>query len=251
MKGTYNLPAPGKLETVRKLMNTWLVPSATQIAEDRLPALLRDQEAWRREFPDVPLGAGDSAGVAREAARRASPHGRWRDDWPETFQRWLERFPPMVDVVTSAEATMVRHVPAPGSGVAGWILAVIVDAVADETWFRLKRCPDCQWVFYDRTRSRTKVWCDMLAGDAGGARAARLPRFAGIESAKLPDRNARPRTASATLPGESADLAIRCRGRFQQPLDRLDIDLSRIRIPDATLANASADELRTVRFDRV
>ena len=77
MKGTYNLPAPGKLESVRKLMNTWLVPSATQIPEDRLPALLQDQEAWRREFPDLPLGAEDSAGVARKAARRSSPHGRW------------------------------------------------------------------------------------------------------------------------------------------------------------------------------
>src|SRR5687768_18598482 len=85
----------------------------------------------------------------------------------------------------------------------------------------------------------------------GVAPAARSPRYAGIESDKLSDRNVRPRTASETLPGESADLAIRCRGRFQQPLDRLDIDLSRIRIPNATLANASANELRTVRFDRV
>ncbi len=168
MKGTYNLPAPGELETVRKLMNTWLVPSATQIPEDRLPALLRDREAWHREFPDVPLGADDSAesiAKLRDDLRRMVGSGR---GWPESFQRWLEQFPPMVDVVLSGEATEVRHAPAPGSGAVGWILAVIVDAVVDETWFRLKRCPDCQWIFYDRTRSRTKVWCDMLAGDAGG-----------------------------------------------------------------------------------
>jgi predicted RNA-binding Zn ribbon-like protein len=168
MKGTYNLPAPGKLESVRKLMNTWLVPNATQIPEDRLPALVRDQEAWRREFPEVPLGAGDSAELLvemRDDLRRMLGGG---SGWPESFQQWLERFPPTVDVVASADATMVRHAPHPGSGVAGWMLAVIVDAIADETWFRLKRCPDCQWVFYDRTRSRTKVWCDMLAGDAGG-----------------------------------------------------------------------------------
>jgi predicted RNA-binding Zn ribbon-like protein len=168
MKGTYNLPAPGKLESVRKLMNTWLVPNATQIPEDRLPALVRDQEAWRREFPEVPLGAGDSAELLvemRDDLRRMLGGG---SGWPESFQRWLERFPPTVDVVVSEEVTQVRHAPAPGSGAVGWILAVIVDAVADDTWFRLKRCPDCQWVFYDRTRSRTKVWCDMLAGDAGG-----------------------------------------------------------------------------------
>jgi predicted RNA-binding Zn ribbon-like protein len=168
MKGTYNLPAPGQLESVRRFMNTWLVPSATQIPEDRLPALLRDQEAWRREFPEMHRGPDDSAELLanlRDDLRRMVGGGR---GWPESFQRWLERFPPMVDVVLSGEATEVRHGPAPDSGAVGWILAVIVDAVADETWFRLKRCPDCQWVFYDRTRSRTKVWCDMLAGDAGG-----------------------------------------------------------------------------------
>jgi predicted RNA-binding Zn ribbon-like protein len=168
MKGTYNLPAPGQLESVRRFMNTWLVPSATQLPEDRLPALLRDQEAWGREFPEVQRGAGDGAELLvslRDDLRRMVAGG---GGWPESLQRWLERFPPMVEVVPSGEATEVRHASAPESGVVGWILAVIVDAVADETWFRLKRCPDCQWVFYDRTRSRTKVWCDMLAGDAGG-----------------------------------------------------------------------------------
>src|SRR5215207_5417363 len=71
----------------------------------------------------------------------------------------------------------------------------------------------------------------------GVAPAARSPRCAGIESAKIPDGDAQPHAASGPLPGKSADLAIRCRCRFQQPLDRLDIDLLWIRIPDATLAN--------------
>ena len=168
MKGTYNLPAPGKLEVVRQFMNTWLVPSATQVPEDRLPALVQDPDAWRRHFADVQLGAGDSIELlvtVREDLRQMLDGS---GDWPHGLQRWLERFPPVVEVVPAADTTVVRHGPAPESGVAGWILAVIVDAVNDETWFRLKRCPDCQWVFYDRTRSRTKVWCDMLAGDAGG-----------------------------------------------------------------------------------
>src|SRR5215208_2618136 len=91
MKGTYNIPAPGQLETVRKLMNTFLVSSATQIAEDRLPALLRDQKAWRREFPDVRVGADDTAELLielRDDLRRMVGGG---SGWPESLQRWLER----------------------------------------------------------------------------------------------------------------------------------------------------------------
>ena len=116
MKGTYNLPAPGRLESVRKLMNTWLLPSATRVPEDRLPALLRDQEGWRQTFPELPLGAGDSAELLVEL-RDELRQMVGSDDWLETLRRWFERFPPVVDVVTSAEATTVQHAPQPDSGV--------------------------------------------------------------------------------------------------------------------------------------
>jgi predicted RNA-binding Zn ribbon-like protein len=46
---------------------------------------------------------------------------------------------------------------------------VIAQAVKEGTWGRLKACPDCRWAFYDHTRSKTKVWCGMLAGDGGRA----------------------------------------------------------------------------------
>jgi predicted RNA-binding Zn ribbon-like protein len=167
LKGTYNLPAPGQLEVVRQLMNTWLVPSATRVPEDRLPTLLRDPDAWRNFF-DVQLGPTDRVELLVKLRDDLRQMLDGSGGWPHGLQRWLEQFPPIVEVVPTVDATVVRHRPASESGVAAWILAVIVDAVNDETWFRLKRCPDCQWIFYDRTRSRTKVWCDMLAGDAGG-----------------------------------------------------------------------------------
>ncbi|WP_221891064.1 CGNR zinc finger domain-containing protein [Microbispora sp. KK1-11] len=36
-------------------------------------------------------------------------------------------------------------------------------ALADGTWARLKVCvnDDCQWAFYDNSRSRTGRWCSM------------------------------------------------------------------------------------------
>jgi predicted RNA-binding Zn ribbon-like protein len=57
--------------------------------------------------------------------------------------------------------------PARG-GVAGalaQLLVPVADAVRDGTWSRVKACraDDCQWAFYDRSRNRSGVWCDMAA----------------------------------------------------------------------------------------
>jgi predicted RNA-binding Zn ribbon-like protein len=43
------------------------------------------------------------------------------------------------------------------------LLLVIRGAQQDGTWSRLKMCanPDCQWVFYDRSRNQQGNWCDM------------------------------------------------------------------------------------------
>jgi predicted RNA-binding Zn ribbon-like protein len=43
------------------------------------------------------------------------------------------------------------------------LLLVIRGAQEDGTWSRLKMCanPDCQWVFYDRSRNQQGNWCDM------------------------------------------------------------------------------------------
>ena len=45
------------------------------------------------------------------------------------------------------------------------LLAAVVFAMADGTWARLKAChaETCQWVFYDESRNRSRVWCAMQA----------------------------------------------------------------------------------------
>jgi predicted RNA-binding Zn ribbon-like protein len=168
MKGTYNLPAPGDLETVRRFLNTWLILSATRVPEDHLPELLHDVAGWQRAFPHLPYrdpGSDDELIALRDDLR---DFVRGEEQWPDTLNRWLSRYPPVPRVAGTQDAPSLSYLPAPDSGVAGWILAAIVTAVAGDTWSRLKICPDCQWAFYDRTRSRTKIWCDMLSGDAGG-----------------------------------------------------------------------------------
>lgn len=58
----------------------------------------------------------------------------------------------------------------PNSGVHAWLFAIAASFAeflveADPT--RLKMCgnPDCLWVFYDSTRSRTRRWCAVGCGD--------------------------------------------------------------------------------------
>jgi predicted RNA-binding Zn ribbon-like protein len=76
---------------------------------------------------------------------------------------------------------------APGvGGVAGALARLLVpvaDALADGSWRRAKACREstCQWAFYDRSRNRSGVWCDMaVCGNRTKVRAyrQRTPRAA-------------------------------------------------------------------------
>jgi predicted RNA-binding Zn ribbon-like protein len=58
----------------------------------------------------------------------------------------------------------------------GRIVALVAAAMADGTWPRLKVClaDDCQWAFYDLSRNRSAVWCDMrVCGNRHKVRAFR------------------------------------------------------------------------------
>ena len=59
----------------------------------------------------------------------------------------------------------VRTAPEAGgvAGAMGRLLAIVAAAQDEGTWPRLKAClaDDCQWAFYDLSRNRSAVWCDM------------------------------------------------------------------------------------------
>ncbi len=49
-------------------------------------------------------------------------------------------------------------------GVAARMLGLAHDAMSDGTWGRLTTCAnkdDCSWVFLDRSKNHSRVWCDM------------------------------------------------------------------------------------------
>jgi predicted RNA-binding Zn ribbon-like protein len=58
------------------------------------------------------------------------------------------------------------HLHADGAGferALARLLVPVAAASADGSWQRVKACraDDCQWAFYDRSRNRSGVWCDM------------------------------------------------------------------------------------------
>jgi predicted RNA-binding Zn ribbon-like protein len=64
-------------------------------------------------------------------------------------------------------------------GALGRLLAIVAEAQADGTWRRLKACPwdTCHWAFYDRSRNRSGVWCNMaVCGNRAKAQAFRQRR---------------------------------------------------------------------------
>ena len=143
--------APGALEEVRELVNTWLIPNDTRVPVDEF-----DEYARRR-------------GLSRP---RATEVRRLRDDVRSALEgettidtvlnRWIEQA--KVAVVVADGQVRFAH----GSSPAGPLVAVILDAVADGRWPRLKACPDCRWAFYDHTRNGSKRWCLMTATGSDG-----------------------------------------------------------------------------------
>jgi hypothetical protein len=168
-EANWNTPAPGDLELVRRFLNTWRIDAATRQPADELPWLLRDPRAWEERFPGWLPGGGDAEDLLarlREDLRRAlgAPEG-----WKEALNGWLGGYPLVARVVEEDGSVSVRYEPGPEAGFAGRVLAAVASNIADDIFFRLKACPDCRWVFYDKSRSRTRVWCGMYAGEGGRA----------------------------------------------------------------------------------
>jgi hypothetical protein len=168
-ESNWNTPAPGELELVRRFLNTWRIDDSTRQPADELPWLLSDRRVWEERFLGWPPGGGDAEEFLarlRDDLRGAlgAPEG-----WTEVLNGWLEGYPLVARVVGEGRGASVRYEPAPEAGFAGRVLAAVARSVENGTFFRLKACPDCRWVFYDKSRSKTRVWCGMYAGEGGRA----------------------------------------------------------------------------------
>jgi predicted RNA-binding Zn ribbon-like protein len=143
--------APGDLEQVRELLNSWLVPNDTRLGTDRLGEYARDHGVREADIRQLRELRNDL-----RAAVEGAPEGTSR------VNQWAARLG-LHPVITDGRIAFEHS-----GGQAGNILAIVFTAVADGRWRRLKACPDCRWVFYDHTRNASKRWCLMYAGGPDG-----------------------------------------------------------------------------------
>lgn len=156
-------PAPGELEFVRAFVNSRDVEAGTDELRD--PASWR---AWARIHGIAGSASSADLDVARrvrESIRVALLANHDRGALPVGTVSALNEAATRAHVAVSfgAEGPQLQG---SGSGVDAAfarIVAAAAHAMSDGSWSRLKACAsdECQWGFYDTSRSRSGQWCSM------------------------------------------------------------------------------------------
>ncbi len=175
-------PAPAPLELVRQLVNTREI----ETGDDAL-ATPTEAARWLRAQgllePRARVAPSEAARLraVREALRSLllANNDAGLDTAALTV---LNRAADRCELGARFEPDGTIGVTGRGRGIdaaIGTVLAVVLGAVADGSWPRLKACKgeECQWAFYDRSRNRSSQWCVMaVCGNRSKARAYRERR---------------------------------------------------------------------------
>lgn len=172
-------PAPEPLEVIRQFVNTLDIESDTDDLAD--PASV---QAWfvARDLIDATtkVSPADQRRVVelREAMRAlllANNGEPLSTDAVEVLNA-AAAASPLEARFDASGAIAVTGRDGGVDGALGHLMAVVVQAVADDTWPRLKACreDECQWAFYDQSRNRSGQWCVMaVCGNRNKARTYR------------------------------------------------------------------------------
>lgn len=173
--------APGELELVRTFVNTADVETGDDLFGAADPKAVK---AWMVEQDlltgDARVTAADAKRVldVREALRSLllANNGEPLDGGAVTVLNDVAGRSPL-EAQFGTEGTITVTARDEGvDGALGHLLAVVVQAVSDGTWSRLKACKahDCEWAFYDKSRNRSGQWCVMaVCGNRSKARSYR------------------------------------------------------------------------------
>jgi predicted RNA-binding Zn ribbon-like protein len=191
-------PAPGALEKVRAFVNTLDVEHATDelSAPAGLARWLAGEELLGGASRTARATAADLCrAIALRDALRAhlrAHHGDPLDLAPaaQVLDATARRARLTLRFSAPEQTTLVPEA-AGVAGALGRLLAIVKHAIDDGTWSRLKVCPadDCQWAFYDTSRNRSAVWCDMrVCGNRAKVREFRERTRSGSDAAGAPAR---------------------------------------------------------------
>ena len=159
--------APGRLETIRSFVNTLNIDDGIEKLDGaaKLAAWLSEQglleEGRRATREDL-----EQAIALREAFREIllAHHGDYEMDPNALAALDAAARRAKLELRFAPDGTARPEPAAPGvAGALGRLLAIVAEAQQEGTWQRLKSCPadDCRWAFYDRSRNRSAVWCNM------------------------------------------------------------------------------------------
>jgi predicted RNA-binding Zn ribbon-like protein len=180
----YDVPkaAPEPLRLVQRFVNT--VDAEHEREWLAAPA---DLEGWLREN-GVPLDGGVTEAELRRAidlreALRALARGNNGEPLP------VEAVPTLnhalragrIELELDPAGRVAPIATARGvDGALGVLLGVVVEAMYEGTWERLKACRNCRWLFYDYSTNRSARWCSMvICGNRSKTRAYRTRRHSG------------------------------------------------------------------------
>ena len=159
-------PAPGRLALVQRFVNTVDFEHGREMLSDpaRLGAVLA--ELGLLSAGEHPTDADlDRARTVREALRSLALANNGGVDGGGGAARVLEEAAASARLGIAFDGRGARLEPvAPGvTGALGALVGIVYTAMADGTWPRLKACQRdvCHWLFYDRSRNRSAVWCRM------------------------------------------------------------------------------------------
>ena len=162
-------PAPGSLETVRAFVNTRDVDDDTDVLTGpaELAQWLAEQGLAGGGATRLRTGAADLRhAIELREALRAHLLAHHDQPLPAEAAATLDaaaRRARLTLRFTDADETRLEPEASGVDGALGRLLAIVARAIEDGTWQRLKVCPadTCQWAFYDASRNRSAVWCDM------------------------------------------------------------------------------------------
>ncbi len=184
--------APGELELVRRFVNTRDIEEGSDelVSPDALLTwfagvdLLDDEAA-----ADENEAAADEKDLERALTLREGIRALLLANNGEEIEavriRELNRATESVrlSVRFDHDGRAALRSESPGvSAALGRILAIVVRAMDEGSWGRLKVCPNdaCQWAFYDRSKNRSGKWCTMeVCGNRMKARAFRQRQVSG------------------------------------------------------------------------